>query len=434
MSEPSSGPEFPRGRRGARILARSMMLAEEGLPGMAGKAALGVGVLAAILAVWAGFIEIDDRTRVGGRVVAAAETRTVSHAEGGTVSEILVKDGDVVEEGQALIRLDARDIIEKIGQMKIQHARMAMLAAELSALGRGGKPDFSFALPEFRTLVDKERLIFASLLRTVEKRERVLGDRVKAAAEKLENIVVQEKEISKNAELLKEELLLREDLYKKGLTSKTVFTEIKKKADQARRDLADLAVSRKNTGQVLAAAQKLSNALKPRLMESALDELATLTTELDALGESIKNQKKRLDRLEITTPVKGVVKGVNRHSPGAVLAPGAAVLEIAPIGEATVIEARISPADIERVRPGQAVAVRVKAPGFKRFGGIAGRLKEISPSTFRDAKGKDYYKGTIVLERVGAGPETGQTLLKPGMNIEADIKTGSRSLIATLWD
>ena len=101
-------------------------------------------------------------------MVAAAKTWTVSHAEGGTVAEILVKDGDVVEEGQALIRLDARDIIEKTEQMKLQHARMAMLAAELSALGRGGKPDFSFALPEFRTLVDKERLIFASLRRTVE--------------------------------------------------------------------------------------------------------------------------------------------------------------------------------------------------------------------------------------------------------------------------
>jgi HlyD family secretion protein/adhesin transport system membrane fusion protein len=411
-----------------------MMLAEEGLPKMAGKAAISVGVLAAILVVWAGFIEIDDRTRVGGRVVAAAETWTVSHAEGGMVAEILVKDGDVVEEGQALIRLDARDIIEKTEQMKLQHARMAMLAAELSALGRGGKPDFSFALPEFRTLVDKERLIFASLRRTVEKRERVLGDRVKAAKEKLENIVVREKELSKNAELLEDELQLREDLFKKGLTAKTVFTEIKIKADQARRDLADLAVSRKNTGQVLVAAQKLLNALKPRLMERALDELATLTTELDALGESLENQKKRLDRLEIITPVKGVVKGVNRYPPGAALVPGAAVLEIAPIGEATVIEARISPADIERVRPGQTVAVRVKAPGFKRFGGITGRLKEISPSTFRDAKGKDYYKGTIVLDRVGVGPETGKTLLKPGMDIEADIKTGSRSLIATLWN
>ena len=133
-------------------------------------------------------------------------------------------------------------------------------------------------------------------------------------------------------------------------------------------------------------------------------------------------------------PVKGVVKGVNRYPPGAALVPGAPVLEIAPIGEATVIEARISPADIERVRPGQTVAVRVKAPGFKRFGGIAGRLKEISPSTFRDAKGKDYYKGTIVLDRVGVGLETGKTLLKPGMDIEADIKTGSRSLIATLWN
>lgn len=434
MSEPSSGSEFPRGRRGARILAQSMMLAEEGLPKMTGKVAMSVGVLAAVLVVWAGFIEIDERTRVDGRVVPAAETRTVSHPEGGTVAEILVKDGDVVEEGQALIRLDARDITEKTEQMKLQHARMAMLAAELSALGRGGKPDFSFALPEFRTLVDKERLIFASLLQLTEKRGRVLSDRVKAAKMKLENIVVREKELSKNAELLEDELQLREDLFEKGLTPKTVFMEIKKKADQARRDLADLAVSRKNTVQVLAAAQKLLSELKPRLMERALDELATLTTELDALGESLENQKKRLDRLEITTPVKGVVRGVNRHPPGAALAPGAAVLEIAPIGEATVIEARIPPADIERVRPGQAVAVRVKAPGFKRFGGIAGRLKEISSSTFSDAKGKDYYKGTIVLDRVGAGPETGQVLLKPGMNIEADIKTGSRALIATLWN
>jgi len=251
---------------------------------------------------------------------------------------------------------------------------------------------------------------------------------------KLENIAVREKELSRNAELLEEELLLREDLFKKGLTPKNVFMEVKKKADQARRDRADLAASGKNTRQELAAARTQLTELKPRLMERALDELATLTPELDGLGTSLENLKARSRRLEITAPVKGVVKGVNRHAPGAALVPGTAVVEIAPFGEATVIEARISPADIERVRPGQRAAIRVEAAGFNRFRGAAGRLKEISPATFTDAKGKDYYKGTIVLAHGRAGTGAGQTPLKPGMKVEADIRIGSRALIATLWN
>lgn len=120
------------------------------------------------------------------------------------------------------------------------------------------------------------------------------------------------------------------------------------------------------------------------------------------------------------------------HSLGESVAPGDVVAEITPYGGGAIVEIRIAPEDINRVRVGQPVSVRVRATGFNRYGGLTGRLQEISPSTFTDDKGTDYYRGIVVLDRDTMGKGEGKTRLLPGMTLDADIKTGSRTLIAAL--
>ncbi len=421
-----------RGHRQARVLALSMVLGEEGGPKLAGKAALTIALGTVALVVWAGFIEIDDVAMAHGQVAPGGEAETVRHADGGTVSEILVTDGDIVEKGQALIRFDGKEITEKVQRLEVQRAKRAMLAAQLRALGQGGKPDFSFALPRFKKIADNELLIFAGLKQLTGKRRRILNGRVTAAKTKLNNITEQERELSKDAGLLEEELELRQDLFNKSLTPKTVFLEAKKKVDRAHRDLADLAAARKSTAATLTKARKNSMALISRLRERALDELTIVAAELDAMDESLEDLKSRMKRLTITAPVKGVVKGSHAHPLGESVAPGAVVVQVTPFEGDAVIEIRIVPGDINRVRAGQPVSVRVMAAGFNRYGGISGRLREISPSTFVDDKGIAYYLGIIALDRDSVGQGEGKTRLLPGMDLEADIKTGARTLFATL--
>jgi len=191
------------GGRNPRVLAQSMALDEEGAPTMTRKAWMASTLGACAMLVWAGLISIDDLATTKGRVIPGGDAKTVHHQDGGIVSEILVSDGDIVEQGQPLIRLDDKVIKDKIRQMEVSRAKKAMLAAQLKALGQGGDPDFSFAMPRFKDIVNNELMIFAELKQLSEKRRRVLSGRVKATKVKLNNIIAQERTLSKDAGFLK---------------------------------------------------------------------------------------------------------------------------------------------------------------------------------------------------------------------------------------
>lgn len=435
MTPETEIPEHPglsRGPRSPRVLAQSVALAEEGGPKLGRKAAATFAVTAVALATWAGFIGIDDVTKAAGRVIPSGEPQMVRHQDGGTVSEILVSDGEIVEKGQTLIRFDTREAQSALDRIQVQRIEVGLLAAQLRALGRGGEPDFSFVQASYRPYVEKERLIFAALKDLMEKRRRVLEAKVADTQAKMDNIAKREKKLSKDADLLEEELLLREDLFKKGLTPKDVYAKTKRQVDKAHRDLANLADTRQVTGKALGEAKNRYQALEPRLKERALDELAILTERLDAINQSLEGLNERMDRLEVTAPVRGVVQGAHVHPLGVTVAPGKVVVEIIPLGGDAVVEARIAANQIERIRAGQPVSVTVKAAGFSRYGALRGTLKEISSSTFGDGDGEPYYKGIITLERDFVGRGENKKRLMPGMAVEARVKTGSTTLLGHL--
>lgn len=438
MSDLTAKPETTNalrpGGRQARVMAQSLALVEESGPALARKtlAAAGLGFLA--LLAWAGFIEIDDATKVFGQVIPAGDAETVLHPDGGTISEILVSEGEVVEQGQILIRFDAGEAKAELEQMQTRRAEVGLMAAAFRALSSGGEPDFSFVSSVYQPQAENEKLIFVNLKLSMEKRRNVLSARAVNMQEKLGNIAEQEKVLAKKASLLEDELELRQDLYKKGQAAKKVYLEAKRDVDKTHRDLADLAESRKLTAESLAEAQNRSSELETRLKEKALDDFGVVAGRLDGINESLEKIKNRLSSLEIQAPAKGVVRSVSKHTLGSIIEPGSVVIEIIPLGGDAAIEARIAVKDIDRVGIGQPVTVTVKAPGFSRYGGITGKLTEISSSTLNDGRGKPYYRGIVAMDRnfAGAGPE--KLTLMPGMKVEVKIKTGSKRLFQHLWN
>ncbi len=422
------------GGRQARVMAQSLALAEESGPALARKtlAAAGLGFLA--LLAWAGFIEIDDATKVFGQVIPAGDAETVLHPDGGTISEILVSEGEVVEQGQILIRFDAGEAKTELEQMEARRAEVGLMAAAFRALSSGDEPDFSFVPSVYQPQAENEKLVFASLKQSMEKRRNVLSARAVNMQEKLDNIAEQEKSLAKKASLLEDELELRQGLYKKGQATKKIYLEARKDVDKAHTDLADLAKSRKLTAEALEKTQNRSSELEIRLKEKALDDLGVLTGKLDGINESLEKIKNRVSRLEIQAPARGIVRNVSKRDLGSTIEPGSVVIEILPLGGDAAIEARIAVKDIDRVGIGQPVTVTVKAPGFSRYGGISGKLTEISSSTLNDNRGKPYYRGIVTMDRdfAGAGPE--KLTLMPGMKVEAKIKTGSKRLFQHLWN
>ena len=439
MSDVAATPETPeepmtmnRGGRRTRFLAQSVILGEDGSPALMRKAAATTVIAAVALLAWAGFINVDDVITTTGRVIPVGEAEAVRHQDGGTVSEILIKDGDIVNQGQILVRLDRDEAEKNLQDMQARRVGVALMAAEIRALGSGGKPDFSVAGPGFEKLVENERLIFASLKQLTGKSRQVLSDRITQSKEKIEDFAKREKSLSKDAEILEEELLLRKDLFKKGLTPKDVYEKTTEQVEQAHKTLAMLAEARKRWREYQSASESLLAALKNRQKSRALDEFGILNTELDQINETLENFKERLKRLDIAAPAKGFVKGLRIDAVGAIVEPGAVVVEIIPFGGEAVVETRIAAPDIGRVNVGQAVTVRVKASGFASLDGIRGELKEISASRFTDEKGSAYHKGIITLDRDYVGKDQDLKRLTPGMTVDAVFKTDSRPLFQYL--
>lgn len=425
-----------RGGRQERALAQSMAFPEEKNPVVLSKILATVMVGALALSGWAGFFQVDIVTQASGQVIPSGDTSTISHPDGGTVSEIMVSDGEIVEKGQVLIRFDAKKTKEEIKKLETRNAEIGLMAAEFRALSKGGEPDFSFVPAIYKPVVDRERLVFASLRSLTEKRRRIQQNRVAEAKTKLTNILKQEDTLAKKASLLEDELKIREDLYKKKQTTKNDYLKAKRQVNQIHKDIADLAISRRQTNRALKNAGKISLEFETRVKEKALDELSVLTNQLDELNESLENLKDKIANLNIVAPEKGVVRGVQKYPLGTPVPAGEGVVKIIPLSGETVVEIRIRPDDIDRVKIGGRVAVNVNMPGFKRFGGIPGELVEISPSTVTDTKGKTFYKGIIAVEKDTIGPGgQGKNILRlmPGMAVVAKIKTGSQTLLAHLF-
>lgn len=140
----------------------------------------------------------------------------------------------------------------------------------------------------------------------------------------------------------------------------------------------------------------------------------------------------RANRLEIRAPVRGIVKGLQAHTIGGVIAPGALVLEIVPMDEELVVEARVATTHVGHVEVGQPVTVKVLTYDFARYGGIPGRLRSVSASTFVAEDETPYYKAVIALDRNYVGGDPNRNLVLPGMTVQADIKTGRKTLLQYL--
>ena len=166
--------------------------------------------------------------------------------------------------------------------------------------------------------------------------------------------------------------------------------------------------------------------------EQALAELSESANELIQVEEALIEAKDRVRRLDIVTPVRGIVKGLRVHTVGGIVPPGEVISEIVPLDEELIIEAKIQPRDVGHVRFGQPVTVKVTTYDFARFGGISGELKDVSASTFLDEQGEPYYKGIVSLDKNYVGSDPGQNRVMPGMTVQADIKTGKKTLFSYL--
>ncbi|UWQ90726.1 HlyD family type I secretion periplasmic adaptor subunit [Aliisedimentitalea scapharcae] len=405
-----------------------------------------IGVLALITLVggfgfWAVQATIAGAIIAPGRLEVDRNRQIVQHLDGGVVAEILVEEGDTVELGQPLIRLDSnllqsqKLIVE--GQLFELMARRGRLEAE-----RDGNDFIAFDLELLAIAAERgmvaelvagqERLFQARADSTAREIEQ-LGKRRGQITDQIIGIKAQQASLVVQLELINEELENQQSLLDRGLAQAATVLNLRRTAANLDGSLGELTASEAQAEGRITEIEIEILKLGTRQREDAITRLRDLQYRELELAEQRRSLQERLDRLDITAPVSGIVYGLQVHTPRSVIRPADPVLFLVPQDRPLVIASRVDPIHIDKIFVGQTVSLRFSALDQRETPELFGTVTQVSADAFEDqASQVSFYRAEIVLNEgeVNRLPE-GTTLI-PGMPVESFIRTDDRSPITYL--
>jgi HlyD family secretion protein/adhesin transport system membrane fusion protein len=429
--QPSPSTPAKPERSLTKLLSEPLILEEMGPPRIMTQFVGVASVLLAGLLLWSALTEIRETALAQGQVIPAGSVHSVQHLEGGIIAEIPIEEGDIVEAGQVLVSLESAGAEAELEQLRARSASLALLAERLRAFVLERTPDFSVA-DQFPGLIADQHAILEMQNEARDNQRAVLLSRVDQRRAQAEALADQRASLEKQLVLLEEEAQLQRDLLDKGLVSRVAYLETERTVTRTRGEFAAVISEMASAGAAEREAHGNLAELDSSLRNEALKEMGKVTAELAQVREAMAKLEDRVNRLQITAPARGIVKGLAATTIGGVLASGETVMEIIPFDDSLVAEVRISPRDVGHLRVGQDAQIKVSTFDVARFGSVDGQLKQVSASTFEDEQGDPYYKGIVELGQNHVGRNPALNVITPGMVGDVAINTGSKSLLAYL--
>lgn len=391
-----------------------------------------VGVFVIGFGVWAAQAPLESAAIAGGAVEAESSRKTVQHLEGGIIGHILVKDGDVVEAGQPLVRLDdtrSRAALQVLqGQLWDAQAREARLLAERDGQSAVHYPqtllDAAKVHPAVAEALSGQTKIFDTRRRLQEARIDVIRQRKAQTEREIEGLRFQVDAAAKRAAIIKEELSAIQPLVSKGLQTRPRLLQLEREQaeiDGRRGDtLAQIARAQQAVGEAEAQVLKLESDLHSEVAQSLRDT----QSQIFQLFERIQAATDVLARTEIRAPTAGTVTELRIHTPGGVVAAGEPLMDLVPRQDRLIVRAQVKPEDIDLVRPGLPALVRLLPYKQRRVPPVEGVLTYVSADRQVDKQSEQvYYVARIQLDEA-ALRQLPEVEIMPGMPVEILIKTG----------
>ncbi|NNE21706.1 MAG: HlyD family type I secretion periplasmic adaptor subunit [Rhizobiales bacterium] len=383
---------------------------------------------------WANWAELDEVTRGEGRVIASSKNQVVQSLEGGIVKEILVKTGDVVKKGDVLLKIDDTGFSSNFGELRAKQAslqaQVVRLKHELTGVS-GTPPVFPPALNEMAgDTIRTELQLYDARQRSLKSQIVILQERVKQRRRELSELKANLERISQNLKLAREEEKIKEPLARRGIVPKTDVIRLK-------REIADLEGQIRSSGEsvprleaAIREAEALANEQTLKFRQDAQTELSQRTAELAVVAESIRAARDRVVRADVRSPVEGIVNSLNVNTVGGVVRAGETLVEIVPVEENLLIEAKVRPSDIAFVRPDQSALVKITAYDFSIYGGLDGVVEKISADSSIDEVSREvFYLVTVKTLSNQLGEKQNKLSIIPGMVASVDILTGKKSVL-----
>ncbi len=395
------------------------------------------GIVVLVIFAWGGFAQLSGAVVASGSIVSDRNNKKVQHPQGGVISEIRVKNGDRVVTGDLLIRLDdtqARATFAIISTQLVEwQGRNARLAAERDNSERiSFPPGFDAYGAEAARVAAGEQRLFEARKQSTKGRKEQLAERIKQSGEEIKGLVVQRTAKLRELALIHEELARMIDLQKRNLLPVTRVLSMQR--DEARIDgengvlLAQIA----RLGSQIAEMQLQIIGIDQDRFSDAQKELRDVEARLAELQEKKVTANDQLRRVDLRSPIDGVVHELNVHTVGGVIGPADQLMFIVPSDDALSIEVRVPVAEIDRIAIGQRSVLRFPAFNQRTTPEVKGTVTRLSPDISRDSQsGQPFYTARVTPDGDISDLLQGQALI-PGMPVESFIETTPRTALSYL--
>ncbi len=426
-----AGPRRGPGRE-TYFISRAIMLEESGVSVLSRLSIVILSLVIAAFVAWAAVTQLEEVAVGSGRITPVGKVKRVQSEEGGTVVGILVKEGDLVAAGQPLMKLDPTQASSNYEKSLVQQVALLARKERLMALVKGSAPDFSGLGDKHPEVVAQQGLIHASTVDAVRVSRTILDNQNKQYRIELKQLDERERLLREQFRLVESQLQAYDSLFSKKLVGISEYSNIKRLYFQVQEILLQVPAIRSQLQEKITDNLNRQAKFDADLIEKWMMELAQVEEGLAQVQEVLKKYEKEVRQLIIRSPEAGVVHDLKISTIGAVIRPGEAVMEIVPQGERLNLEIQIAIRDAGHVRVGQPVNIKFTAYDHARYGGVTGRLEDISPTALSDGRGAPYYKGIVSLEKQHVGDDPTQHRVIPGMTAVTEIKTGRKTLLEYL--
>ena len=424
---PQNKAELPRAR--ARYIAQSIQLEESDAPGVVSAGIAATVVLVVAFVIWTYITPVNEVAVSEGKIVPQGNNHIVQHFEGGIVKDILVQDGELVEQGEVLLHVAPIATESDYDQLRSRNVALILKQIRLKALLAKQAPVFDEFADEFPALATSEYDAYLAQTKSQQAQLQTATARVRQRKEEFNREQEKVGALEQEIEVLRQQVEIRSGLADKGVVAKTDVLERQAELAEVRTDYSQ---SKANITVALAAIDEAEQSLAElnrKLDEQIKLEASQVAAELAELKEQLVKQGDRVDRLRIRAPVAGYITSLAVNSVSAVIEPSQVLMEIVPIDKELVVESKVSTQDIGHVHVGQDAVIKVGSYDPQRFGTVPGTVARISPSTYFDEERQPYYKAQITLAKEYLGHQPDKYKLIPGMTVQADIRTGEKTVL-----
>lgn len=391
---------------------------------------IAVGLFFLLLLGWASVADLDEVTHAEGQVVSSQRTQSIQNLEGGILRAVLVHEGQIIEKGTPLARLDNEmaesNYRDAINKSKDHEAAIIRLTAELE----GQEPVFPEELQrEAPQVVEDQKATYQARMQQRVSELRVLESQYEQRVNDVEEQLSRKNALERSLAIAVEQRDTALPLMQRKTYSRMEFLGLEQRVVSLQGDIEALAASLPKSQ---SAAQEAKDRIAFRQAEfnsSVTEEINKRRMELASLKEALSAGSDRVTRTELKSPVRGTVKQIYLHTVGGVVKPGESIMDIVPLDDTLLIEAKVRPADVAFLHPDQSGMVKFSAYDFAVYGGLRATLETISADTIEDKKGETYYLVKLRTKENAISYRGKALPIIPGMMVTVDILTGHKTVL-----